>query len=114
MLIRRVIQEGEMLPEWYYGIAYFDHVSRVAIFYPVPINLLVGWWRRLGFWWNDVRSGHINRSDIIVMTGSELSQIRKESYGRGKKDGQQERDREILQSLIDFNAMENVDNADRY
>ena len=35
------VREGERLPKWYHGIAYWDPVTRFAYYYPIPINHFV-------------------------------------------------------------------------
>ncbi|GEM_PF-6252092 len=43
--MQRRLQEGERIPRWYrwYGIAYVDYESRIAILYPVPFYWFVRW-----------------------------------------------------------------------
>ena len=48
--------QGEILPPWYYGLAYREYDTYVSVFYPIPINFIV----RFGMWaahqWNWWRS----------------------------------------------------------
>lgn len=41
------IGEGEVFPEWYYGLAYRDFVKHTAVLYPIPLNWIVRWGRNL-------------------------------------------------------------------
>ena len=48
--------EGEILPPWYYGLAYREDWAYVSVFYPIPLNFII----RFGMWiahqWNWWRS----------------------------------------------------------
>jgi len=42
MKYRRYRHEGEFIP-FGWGEAYYDHMSRRSVLYPIPFNILVGW-----------------------------------------------------------------------
>jgi len=42
--LKKQTKEGETTPKWY-GLAYYDFDRNVRIFYPIPINLVVGFYK---------------------------------------------------------------------
>lgn len=44
--MRRVVELFEEIPKGY-GVAWEDRVRRTAVCYPVPLNHLIGWLRRI-------------------------------------------------------------------
>lgn len=44
MLWERRVCEGEVLPSWY-GMAWFDWMTRQIVAYPVPLHWVMGWVR---------------------------------------------------------------------
>lgn len=75
------IREGDILPPWYYGIAYRDWVSDRAIFYPIPLNLIVRWTMILLYWWNRQRS----RERYHLLTSDGLALERQKAYELGRR-----------------------------
>lgn len=49
MPLRIQIEEGGMFPRGY-GVAYRDWPTLTAVCYPMPLNVLIGWSRRVLFW----------------------------------------------------------------
>ena len=43
MEIKKLVREGEQLPK-YYGVAYYEDYARVAVCYPLFINIVVYYW----------------------------------------------------------------------
>ena len=52
----RLKSESQYLPPWFYGSAYFDHVKAYQIFYPIPFNYLVRFFREIKYFWDRFRS----------------------------------------------------------
>lgn len=50
------IREGDLLPSWYYGLAYKDFARATWIFYPIPINYIVRLGKIIKHFWNRWRS----------------------------------------------------------
>lgn len=48
--------EGEILPPWYYGLAYYQWEADIAIFYPIPLNYFVKIGITINHIWNKFRS----------------------------------------------------------
>lgn len=94
----RQVANGEFLPPWFYGFSYIDYPWDLAIFYPIPLNLLVRWGRQLRFWWDDTRSGQ--RSHYLL-TSDDLERMRQDSYERGRHSGWIDREREIVHRLAE-------------
>ena len=55
---RRDRVEGEILPPWYYGLAYLDYAefSSHQVFYVIPINYVIKAWGYIRYTWNYYRS----------------------------------------------------------
>lgn len=49
------VSQGEMLPPWYYGLAYHEFYSAESVFYPIPFNFFARWLRHLSYLWNRLR-----------------------------------------------------------
>ena len=47
--MKKVIREGEMIPK-YYGVAYLEIDRLVAVAYPIPLNIVVGFIRKIWEW----------------------------------------------------------------
>jgi len=56
ILTRQQIEDGEMLPAWYYGLAYRDFMRERDVYYPLPFSYIVGLARTLRHWWDRLRS----------------------------------------------------------
>jgi hypothetical protein len=66
MFIARFVEEGGYFPRGY-GLAYRDCNRQGAICYPVPLNLLVRYWRDFWFWLqcaNGVDSSYRERIEL--------------------------------------------------
>ena len=48
MAIRK---EGEIMPAFYYGMAYIDHMREREVYFIMPFNYLVRWKRYIHHWW---------------------------------------------------------------
>jgi hypothetical protein len=79
----RMLCEGEVLPPWYYGIAYVNPVTNHAVFYPIPFNFVGRWWRILAHRWNDWRGSPPN---CPLLTHEELRRLTKAAYERGREE----------------------------
>lgn len=77
----------EIVPAWY-GMAYRYQNRAVAVFYPIPLNLIVGWLRRVWIW---------------CRCASSDKQIRsyQEGYEVGRRDGMRENQEQRLERLLD-------------
>lgn len=49
-------REGDVLPSFFYGLAYFDYVRDFAVFMPIPINYVVRLGKRIKHKWGKFRS----------------------------------------------------------
>lgn len=49
-------REGDVLPSFFYGLAYFDYVRDFAVFMPIPINYVVRLGKRIKHKWDKFRS----------------------------------------------------------
>jgi len=47
---------GEILPPWYYGLAYEDFAQAYQIFYPIPFNYIIRGFMRGRYFWDRMRS----------------------------------------------------------
>ena len=54
-----------------YGLAYWNHNRMTGVFYPIPFNLITGWWH--WFYWN------------FLVAGSRKQTVIDESYSLGFK-----------------------------
>ena len=53
---QRELNEGDILPKWYYGFAYRECCQDIDIFYPIPINYLVRLKMTIQHFWNKIRT----------------------------------------------------------
>ena len=53
---KRLRSEGQYLPPWFYGSAYFDHARAYQVLYPIPFNYLVRFFREIKYFWDKWRS----------------------------------------------------------
>ena len=55
---RRDRVQGEILPPWYYGLAFVDYAefSCIQVFYVIPINYIIKAWAYIRYGWNRIRS----------------------------------------------------------
>ncbi len=49
-------QEMELLPPRLWGVAWHDYARAETVFYPIPLNYLWRFWRRVLFWWDRRRA----------------------------------------------------------
>ena len=50
------ISEGELLPPFYYGLAYRDYATFHSYWYIMPINYFIRWGKWIQHKWNRFRS----------------------------------------------------------
>lgn len=56
MFLRKERTLGEVIPPFYYGLAYENWTRPVSVFYPIPINYFVRWGMAVHHCWNRFRS----------------------------------------------------------
>lgn len=71
-LLSKKVKQWEVLPR-YYGIAYWDYHSISAVAYPVPLNLIVRFFRWL---WHE----------SVKLRPTELDKLLRDAYEEGHKD----------------------------
>jgi hypothetical protein len=49
-------EAGNRLPPWWYGLAYLEWERDATVFYPLPLNYVVRWWRLARWRWDWWRS----------------------------------------------------------
>jgi len=52
MTVSRLCGEGCPAPPWGWGLAYVQWERDVAVFFPIPLNLLARWSRQLRWTWD--------------------------------------------------------------
>ena len=74
------VHAGAMLPR-FWGVAYWRDYDDIAVCYPVPINLLVGWSRKAYVWMRHVRPSKV---ELSVRKGWEAGY--RNGYRKGRQD----------------------------
>jgi len=57
-MIKKITNEGELMPSFYYGLAYRKWDSYQGVWYPIPINYIVRSFYWLNWKWNGFRASH--------------------------------------------------------
>lgn len=92
MLVRR-IRELERIP-FGYGLAYWRLEDQRAVILPIPLNLCVGWSRRL---WHVMAMGvGFSTVDSLVMTAYT------KGFDAGRQRGRKERQDELDRDAMDY------------
>lgn len=81
------IEDGGRIPKGY-GLAYHIICERKAVFYPIPINLLVNWYRKL-------------KQRTIIPSLSRLERLQFQAYASGQIRGAR-MEREGIQREMDI------------
>lgn len=84
ILNARELRQGEILPPWWYGLAYRRDYEYVALFYPIPFNYAVRYWHNFRCWWNWLRAHQ--PAYRWVREAAYRQELEKERY-RGREDG---------------------------
>ena len=50
-MVKRIREEGQVMPPFYYGLAYRDWMYYKEIYFIMPLNYLVRWGRFIWHWW---------------------------------------------------------------
>ena len=81
------VEDGARIPKGY-GLAYHIVCERKAVFYPIPLNLLVNWQRKL-------------KQRIIIPSPSRLERLQFQAYASGQMRGAQ-MEHDHIQKEIDL------------
>lgn len=95
----RAVREGELLPPWHYGFAYYEPLQDFAVFVPMPFNWLIRYGRLLRWQWDNLRGAG---NYYHLLTNDALQAIQKRHYERGRNDERQ------FQASLDEDAKRHI------
>lgn len=72
ILSRRELEEGSLIPRGY-GFSYFKYAEAKAVFYPIPLNLIVNFYRKI-------------REVVLGPSPPRLNRMLHDAYMRGQVD----------------------------
>jgi len=55
-ITRQEKMQGEIMPPRCYGLAYYDWMRQSCVYYLMPFNWVVRWWRFMMYVWDTFRS----------------------------------------------------------
>lgn len=86
-----------MIPK-YYGVAYLEMNRLVAIAYPIPLNILVGFFRKVWFWFKAPKQLFKNGYDKGYLEGKEAG--RKYAFNQYKTQALQSEVKTIVDNFL--------------
>jgi hypothetical protein len=91
MKIKKEVYEGQMIPK-FYGLAYCEFDRFVAVTYPIPLNLIIGYFRKI---WLKMKCSKELLKDVRV-------NAYRIGYEEGKESGKVEATKEVLRQSKDY------------